>query len=51
MSAPVNFIVDSDTAVLDCGHEELFGDEAGSMISSGLALQWTAKSRSAGSMH
>jgi hypothetical protein len=36
VSAPVNFVVNADTAVLNCGHDELLGDEAGSMISSGL---------------
>jgi len=32
VSAPVNFIVNLDAAVLNCGHEELLGDGADRMI-------------------
>jgi hypothetical protein len=32
VSAPVNFIVNSDTAVINCRHDELLGDEASSLI-------------------
>jgi hypothetical protein len=33
VSAPVNFIVNLDTAVLNCGHDEFLGDVAGRMPS------------------